>query len=89
MGCASSTIETREDWEQEMELYENKVLKLSGFKNEEMEVCWTTIEMNNKPFKIRTFYFGKEQRDKPTLLLTHGNMANIISFFRFHGNIKI
>jgi pimeloyl-ACP methyl ester carboxylesterase len=65
-----------------MELYENKVLKLSGFKNEEMEVCWTTIEMNNKPFKIRTFYFGKEQRDKPTLLLTHGNMANIVGFFR-------
>ena len=60
MGCASSTVETREDWEQEMESYEKQVLKLSGFKDDEMEVCWTTIRMNNKPFKIRTFYFGKE-----------------------------
>jgi hypothetical protein len=38
--------------------------------------------MDGKPFKVRTFYFGKENRDKPTLVLTHGNMANIVGFFR-------
>ena len=75
MGCASSTEQTREEWEAEMELYERKSLHLSGFKDDEMDICWTTIEMDNKPFKVRTFYFGKEHRDKPTLLLTHGNMA--------------
>lgn len=38
--------------------------------------------MNGKPFKIRTCYFGREERDKPTLIITHGNMANYISWFR-------
>ena len=81
MGCTGSTQKiTREDWESEMEVYEKQCLHLSGFKDEDMEVCWTNIEMDNKPFKIRTFYFGKEQRDKPTLLLTHGYMGNIIFY---------
>ena len=80
MGCAGSTEQTPEEWEQEMESLEHQVLKHSGFKDEEMDVCYTAIEMDGKPFKIRTLYFGKEQRDKPTLLLTHGNMANIVSY---------
>ena len=63
-------------------MYEKQILNLSGFKDEEMERCWTILEMDNKPFKVRTFYFGKENRDKPTLVLTHGNMANIVGFFR-------
>ena len=84
MGCGSSTVQTWEEWETEMEVYERQILNLSGFKDGEYEICWTTIEMDNKPFKVRTFYFGKEQRDKPTLLLTHGNMAQIIGYFRLN-----
>ena len=84
MGCTGSGPETREQFEDEMEVYEKQILHLYGFKDEEMEVCWTTIEMDNNPFKIRTYYFGKEQRDKPTLLLTHGNMAMIVGYFRLN-----
>ena len=47
-----------------------------------MEVCWTTIQIDNKPFKVRTFYFGKEQRDKPTLLLTHGFGSQVVGYLR-------
>ena len=84
MGCASSTVQTWEEWETEMEVYERQILHLSGFKDDEYDICWTTIEMDNKPFKVRTFYFGKEQRDKPTLLLTHGNMSQIVGYFRLN-----
>ena len=84
MGCGSSTVQTWEEWETEMEVYERQILNLSGFKDGEYEICWTTIEMDNKPFKVRTFYFGKEDRDKQTLLLTHGNMSQIVGYFRLN-----
>ena len=44
---------------------------------------YTNIVMEDKPFKVRTFYFGCEDKSKPTLVLTHGFMGNILSFFQF------
>ena len=38
--------------------------------------------MDGAPFKVRTFYFGRNDKSKPTLVITHGNMAQIIGFFR-------
>ena len=39
--------------------------------------------MDGKPFRVRTFYFGCEDKSKKTLILTHGFMANIVSWFSF------
>ena len=43
---------------------------------------YTTIEMDGEPFQVRTFYFGCEDKSKKTVILNHGFMANIISYFR-------
>ena len=39
--------------------------------------------MDGKPYRVRTFYFGCDDSSKKTLILTHGFMANIVSFFTF------
>ena len=40
--------------------------------------------MDGSPFKVRTFYVGKDDHSKPTLVLLHGNMAQFIGFFRMN-----
>ena len=39
--------------------------------------------MDGEPFQVRTFYFGCEDKSKKTVILNHGFMANIISYFKF------
>lgn len=39
--------------------------------------------MDGEPFQVRTFYFGCEDSSKKTVILNHGFMANIISYFKF------
>ena len=46
-------------------------------------VKYTNIEMSGKPFKVRTFYFGCEDKSKKTLIITHGFMANVPSMLTF------
>ena len=58
-------------------------MKSIGFTEGEYVAKYTNIEMDGKPFRVRTFYFGCDDSSKKTLILTHGYMANIISFFTF------
>ena len=37
--------------------------------------------MDGKPFKVRTFYFGEADSGKKTLILTHGFLDSMLSFF--------
>jgi pimeloyl-ACP methyl ester carboxylesterase len=46
------------------------------------EAIFHKIQIDNEPFEVRTIYIGKEDRDKPTLLMTHGNWSMAIGFFR-------
>ena len=82
MGCAGSQ-QTFEDWEIETERLEADVLRASGWKDEEYIAKYTNIVMDEKPFKVRTFYFGCEDKSKKTLVMTHGFMGNMISWFGF------
>ena len=43
---------------------------------------YTVINKNGGDYKVRTFYFGCEEpeSEKKTLILTHGFMANIVSY---------
>lgn len=42
---------------------------------------FTVIEMDGAPFKVRTFYIGKDDKTKPTLMIIHGNIACFVGFF--------
>ena len=64
-----------------MERREANVIRELGWKENEYVAKYTNIVMDDKPYRVRTFYFGCEDKSKPTLLLTHGFMANTISFF--------
>lgn len=71
-----------------MIVQEYKVLELSGVKMSDVHREFTMIEMDGAPFKVRTFYIGKEDKEKPTLLLIHGNMACFIGFFMLIKNLS-
>jgi hypothetical protein len=74
MGCcASKDYKTVDEWESKMIHLEGEVFKHLGFNEGEVERCYTNIEMDNAPFKVRTYYFNKEDRSKRTLILMHGN----------------
>lgn len=43
---------------------------------------YTVIQKHGAPYKVRTYYFGCEDKSKKTLVLTHGFMANIPSYLK-------
>lgn len=80
MGCGSSKIETEEEWRAKTERYEANFLSKIGWKKNEYVAKYTTIQKFGKPYLVRTFYFGCEDKSKKTLVLTHGFMGNVVSF---------
>ena len=65
-----------------MIVQEGKVLELLGVPLNKVDRRFTIIEMDGAPFKVRTFYIGKDDQTKPTLLLIHGNQANFLGYFK-------
>jgi len=55
-----------------MIFHEGHVLRCAGFNEGECEREFTTIEMDGAPFKVRTFYMGRNDKEKKTLVFTHG-----------------
>lgn len=55
---------------------------LSGLKPEHTRQTFTTIEMEGKPFKVRTIYYSEPNSgtQKRTLVMTHGYMSNCTTF---------
>jgi len=74
MGICSSKdwSHNQEAWEQKMIFHEGHVLRCAGFNEGECEREFTTIEMDGAPFKVRTFYMGRNDKEKKTLVFTHG-----------------
>ena len=60
---------------------EGKILEHSGIPLDTVTREYTVIEMDGAPFKVRTFYIGKDDKTKPTLMIIHGNIACFVSFF--------
>ena len=79
MGCSESK-ETESQWRTKTEQYEANFLSTLGWKPGEYTAKYTTITKNGQPFLVRTFYFGCEDKSKKTLVLTHGFMANVVSY---------
>ena len=69
---------TDDEWENAMSKAEDRVLQFSGIPIKK-DFIW--IEMDGKPFRVRTFDFG--DRNKKTLVLVNGYNANALR----HSNI--
>lgn len=82
MGCSSNSAanETEDQWRTRTEGYEANLLNCLGWKQGEYIAKYTVIQKNGAPYKVRTFYFGCEDKSKKTLVLTHGFMANVVSY---------
>lgn len=64
-----------------MESAEDEILKLSGVSMSQIKKRFITIEMDGKPFKVRTFYIGDESQKK-TLVMTHGFALASVLFYK-------
>ena len=73
MGC--SNVKSFQEWEDKMIYHEGRMLEFSGVPLNTVTREFTMIEMDGAPYKVRTFYIGKDDKTKPTLLLIHGNLA--------------
>ena len=67
-----------------MIVLEGQTLESCGFKPGEVHREFTIIQMDGAPFKVRTFYIGKNDHSKKTLVLCHGNYSQFIGLFRFN-----
>ena len=90
MGCCGS-VPTDEQWEENVAKLELDVLNELGWKQGEYQIKFTNIQVSGNfcdahpmgespdvPFRVRTFYFGCEDKSKKTLILTHGYMQNAL-----------
>ena len=80
MGCcqAEPTLEQKMSLLMEME---QEVIARSGLPVEKTECKYTTIEMENREFKVRTFVVGGEDVGKKTLVFTHGFIGSMVMYF--------
>ena len=78
MGGAMSD----EQWFDAMEACEDELLRLSDIPTEEIKKSFTTIQMEGKPFNVRTFTIGEESEDKMTMVLLSGYMTRVLSFYK-------
>ena len=82
MGCTGSS-ETYENWTMKVEDLEKKCLESQGWKEGEYVAKYTNIEMDGAPYRVRTYYFGCDDKSKPLLIFTHGFMQPILGTFGF------
>ena len=75
MGCGSSSA----SWDDRMEEAEEGMLKQSGLDLDGWKRSFTWIEMDNKPFAVRTFDYG--DKEKKTIVLLHGYMGAAVQFY--------
>ena len=59
-----------------MEEVELNFLILCKLDLEKLERRFVMIEMEGKPFRVRTLIYGKKEEGKKTLCITHGYMGN-------------
>ena len=89
--CSKTTWLYDEDkWEQLMIPLEENIFKECGYqKGTDYDATFTMIEMDDAPFKVRTFYIGDDAgkaKDKPTVFFIHGNMIMFSAFANFAKN---
>ena len=80
MGCCYGNTKTFEQWETAQLNLEDEIIQLSGFQTNEYEREFKIIKLKGEQFKVRTFNFDRNDKSKETLVLTHGNMAQAISY---------
>ena len=91
--CSKTTWLYDEDkWEQLMIPLEENIFKECGYqKGTDYDATFTMIEMDDAPFKVRTFYIGDDAgkaKDKPTVFFIHGNMIMFGAFANFAKNLS-
>ena len=70
-----NSYSNEEEWLKTMENYEYRSYSLSELDMEKLERRYTMIEMEGKPFRVRTVIYGKKEEGKKTLVLTHSYLA--------------
>ena len=65
MGCTYSD----DQWQNAMERAEDRLIELSEC---DVKATYVTIEVDDKPFKIRKYEIGAEDEGKKTLVMVHG-----------------
>lgn len=80
MGCCA-TEETHEDKIEMLLELELDILMQSGLPLDKTERKFTTIEMEGKPFQVRTFIIGEPSPEKKTLVFLHGMVSASVVFF--------
>ena len=58
------------------------MLQFSGLPLDAIKRSFVTIEMEGKPFNVRTFVVGDYSDGKPTLVMTHGALRAAICLHR-------
>ena len=64
-----------------MDAAELRLIELIGLPDGAVKRDFITIEMDEKPFKVRTFVAGDDSDGRQTLLLVHGYMASGLAHF--------
>ena len=78
MGCGNSKA-SASSWEDRMEAAEEGMLRLSGLNFDDFKRSFTWIEMDNKPFAVRTFDYG--DKEKKTLVLLSGYLGASVQYY--------
>ena len=75
-------IQSDEDWRAELEDLESRILMQSGLKPEFTRQTYTVIEMEGKPYQVRTVYYKEPYKGtkKKTIVMTHGYGSNCTTF---------
>ena len=77
MGCKHSDTQ----WLEQMDAAELRLIELTGLPQGAMTRDFITIEMDDKPFKVRTFVAGDDSDGRETLVLVHGYTASGLAHF--------
>ena len=68
-------------WEKNMERCEDEMLELSRIKSR-ITKSFTYIEMDQKPFRVRTFVVKPIIKESKTLVLLHGYVSSSVFFYK-------
>ena len=75
------TYQSFESWQAQLIEHETNILRLSGVQPEHTRQTFTTIQMEDRPYRIRTIYLRKPSSlSKKTLVMTHGYMSNCTTY---------
>ena len=75
-----NSYSNEEEWLQTMEELEYRAFSLLELDMEKLERRYTMIEIEGKPFRVRTIIYGREDEGKKTLVMTHAYVATASYF---------